>query len=91
MQAWLAEGKRMSPSVLMGSLDCFVWQTLASVLVPGALIHKVVDATKWSVSKAAPGKDRIFAGLISTKASALMRADVRLGMPHSLLSGIQGG
>ncbi|KAG1653956.1 hypothetical protein FOA52_008977 [Chlamydomonas sp. UWO 241] len=50
-------------TTIVWAMDCFVWQTLASVLVPGAIIHKVVEATSWGVAKAAPGKERLL-GLV---------------------------
>ena len=29
-------------------VDCFIWQTLASVLVPGWVIHRIVATTVWA-------------------------------------------
>jgi len=71
-RAFVAQGRRLSPTVVVGSLDCFVWQTLASVLVPGAIIHKVVDAAKWGVAKGAPGKETLLRGLVSARAVPVM-------------------
>merc|ERR1712167_93389 len=30
----------------VAAADCFIWQTLASVAIPGWVIHKIVDVTK---------------------------------------------
>ena len=35
----------------MSTIDCLIWQTLASVMVPGFVIHKVVKVTKWATVK----------------------------------------
>eukprot|EP00658_Telonema_sp_P-2_P035730 TRINITY_DN25943_c0_g1_i1.p1 TRINITY_DN25943_c0_g1~~TRINITY_DN25943_c0_g1_i1.p1 ORF type:complete len:221 (+),score=44.57 TRINITY_DN25943_c0_g1_i1:136-798(+) len=40
----------------VAAADCFVWQTLASVAIPGWTIHKVVDLTKAAVLKGAMPK-----------------------------------
>lgn len=38
----------MTKRLVTSSLDCLIWQTLASVLIPGFVIHKVVKATTWA-------------------------------------------
>ena len=37
----------MTKHCAIQSTDCLIWQTLASVLIPGYVIHQVVKATKW--------------------------------------------
>ena len=43
-----SDGQQMTKRLVTSSLDCLIWQTLASVLIPGFVIHKVVKATTWA-------------------------------------------
>ena len=36
----------LSKKLYLQSADCLIWQTLASVLVPGWIIHKIVKYTR---------------------------------------------
>tara|TARA_B110000285_G_C14696520_1_gene411464 strand:- start:217 stop:432 length:216 start_codon:yes stop_codon:yes gene_type:complete len=40
----------MSPQVFITGLDCFIWQCLASVLIPGNIIKYVVRFSKVLIS-----------------------------------------
>ena len=37
-----------SKAAMKTGVDCFIWQILASVLVPGKVVHSVVATTKWA-------------------------------------------
>ena len=39
----------MTRQLAVSTIDCLVWQTLASVMVPGYVIHQVVKATSWAI------------------------------------------
>ena len=41
---------------MIRSADCLIWQTLASVLIPGFTIHKVVKYAKMGIDSPALGK-----------------------------------
>ena len=43
---YVQDGMRMSNRLYLKSADCLIWQTLASVLVPGWVIHKIVKYTR---------------------------------------------
>ena len=38
--------------ITKAAVDTLLWQSFASVIIPGFVIHKVVDAVKWSGKKA---------------------------------------
>ena len=44
-----ADGCTLTPKLAISAGDCLIWQTLASVLIPGFTIHKVVKATTWGI------------------------------------------
>ncbi len=49
------EGGKVSKTAVCVAVDCCIWQTLASVLIPGFVIHQVVNATKLAIQKAPAG------------------------------------
>jgi len=36
------DGNQMSPKIAIEGVDCLVWQCLASVMIPGFVIHQIV-------------------------------------------------
>ena len=53
------------------SLDCLMWQSLASVVIPGMVIHKVVGTVSKGVSSVARGRDFISFGLARVPTKSL--------------------
>jgi|EP00945_MAST-04E_sp_MAST-4E-sp1_P003441 fission process protein 1 len=43
---------KSSGEVTKAAADTLLWQSFASVIIPGFVIHKVVDAVKWTGEKA---------------------------------------
>ena len=39
---------------VLSALDCLIWQSLASVMIPGATINAIVKASRFAVSKSPP-------------------------------------
>ena len=39
------QDNKLLKQLYVKSADCFIWQTLASVLIPGWVIHKIVKIT----------------------------------------------
>jgi fission process protein 1 len=53
------------------SFDCLMWQSLASVVLPGLVIHKVVGTVSKGVSAVASGREVLRAGPIALPTKAL--------------------
>lgn len=57
---------------MLTSFDCLMWQSLASVVVPGLVIHKVVGTVAKGVGSVAQGRDILMrAGPIALPTKAL--------------------
>eukprot|EP00798_Chlamydomonas_sp_ICE-L_P011294 gene11294-18930_t len=64
---YIKDNQKITAALLVKSFDTLLWQSLASVFVPGLVIHKVVDASTVAIKKTLPGKEKILGGLVSTK------------------------
>lgn len=46
---YIADNGQLTRKLAVSTIDCLLWQTLASVMVPGYVIHQVVKATSWAI------------------------------------------
>ena len=44
------DGQKVTRKLYVSTADCLIWQTMASVCVPGFVIHKIVKLTKWGTA-----------------------------------------
>lgn len=51
MKQYRADGNKITRQLGISTLDCLVWQTLASVFVPGFVIHQFVKVAKIATQK----------------------------------------
>eukprot|EP00798_Chlamydomonas_sp_ICE-L_P024577 gene24577-10189_t len=54
---FLNDNHKITTALIVKTFDTLLWQSLASVILPGWVIHKVVDVSANAVHRVFPGKD----------------------------------
>jgi fission process protein 1 len=59
-------GTTVHSAVIQAALDTLIWQSLASVMIPGATINAIVKASRWAVTAAAASSRRPLPSMVMT-------------------------